>query len=129
MPITTIAGTAGRITGTITRGLIWAHRTINWAEVAAIVLHGLQVLIVLALLAGRATRRLWDALPGWSEQLGQCYRHLLVSRRAPTTPPAVHPLQALATELEQLSRSDLQRLAGSRRRLAKAQLISMALAC
>jgi hypothetical protein len=41
----------------------------------------------------------------------------------------VHPLQALATELEQLSRSDLQRLAGSRRRLAKAQLINMALAC
>lgn len=133
MSINTIAGTAGRIAGTITRGLIWAHHTIDWAEVAQIVIEGLKVLIVLTLLAGRATRRFWDALPGWSERIGKAYRRLLLpgtaSTAAPTAPPAVHPLQALATELEQLSRSDLQRLAGSRRRLAKAQLINMALAC
>jgi hypothetical protein len=128
MSITTIAGTAGRITGTAARDLIWAHQQIDWAEVAAIVLHGLQILIVLALLAGRAARRAWDALPAWSERLGQLYRHLLAPSTASTAPPAVHPLQALAAELEQLSRSELQRITGSRRKLAKTQLIGLALA-
>jgi len=129
----TLPATAGRIAGTAVRHLIWLERQIDWAEVGAIVLHGLQVLIVLTLLAGRATRRAWDALLQLSERMGRCYSRLLLpgtaSTAAPTAPPAVHPLQALATELEQLSRSDLQRLAGSRRRLSKAQLINMALAC
>lgn len=82
--ITTIAGAAGRITGTAARGLIWAHQTIDWAEVGAIVLQGLQILIVLTLLAGRATRRAWDALLGWSERLGRWYGALV----APATKQA-----------------------------------------
>ena len=73
---TTIAGAAGRITGAAARGLLWAYRTIDWAEVAEIVLHGLQILIVLTLLAGRATRRAWDALPVLSERLGRWYARL-----------------------------------------------------
>ena len=71
MTTTTFAGTAGRIVGT-------AVRQINWAEVGAIVLYGLQILIVLTLLAGRATRRAWDILPGLSEQLGRAYARLLL---------------------------------------------------
>jgi hypothetical protein len=80
MSINTIAGTAGRITGTAAKGLIWAHRTIDWAEVAQIVIEGLKVLVVLTLLAGRATRRqFWDNLPGWSEQVGRLYGQLLTN--------------------------------------------------
>ena len=63
MNTTTIAGTAGRLAGHAARGLIWAYREIDWAEVADVVLHGIKVLIVLTLLAGRLTRRAWDALP------------------------------------------------------------------
>lgn len=125
----TIPATAGRIAGTAVRHLIWLERQIDWAEVGAIVLHGLQVLIVLTLLAGRATRRAWDALLELSERLGRCYSRLLVRpAAAPVAPPLVHPLQPLARELEQLTRSELQRIAGCRRRLAKAQLVALALA-
>lgn len=124
----TIPATAGRIAGAAVRHLIWLERQIDWAEVGAIVLHGLQVLIVLTLLAGRATRRAWDALIDLSERLGRCYSALLASPAA-TAPPAVHPLQPLAIELEQLTRSELQRIAGCRRRLAKAQLVALAVAC
>lgn len=81
---TTWAGTAGRLTGAAARGLLWAYRTIDWAEVAEIVLHGLQILIVLTLLTGRATRRAWDALPVLSDRLSRWYAHLLV----PTTTTA-----------------------------------------
>lgn len=82
MNITAIAGTAGRITGTAARHLIALERQIDWAEVGAIVLHGLQVLIVLTLLAGRYTRRAWDALVPLSERLGKAYSRWLVG---PTT--------------------------------------------
>jgi hypothetical protein len=126
----TLPATAGRIAGTAVRHLIWLERQIDWAEVGAIVLHGLQVLIVLTLLAGRATRRAWDALLELSERMGRCYSRLLVrpAASAPVAPPLVHPLQPLAIELEQLTRSELQRIAGCRRRLAKAQLVALALA-
>lgn len=69
----TNAQIAGRVAGI---AYVHTRRTvalIDWAEVAAIVLHGLQVLIALTMLAGQMTRRAWDALPTLSEQLGQWY--------------------------------------------------------
>ncbi len=42
--------------------------------------------------------------------------------------PLEHPFMALATELEQLTRSQLQAMTGCRRKISKAQLIAMALA-
>lgn len=122
---TTWAGTAGRLAGTAARGLLWAYRTIDWAEVGAIVLHGLQILIVLTLLAGRATRRAWDALPVLSEQLGRWYARLLV----PTTTAAPAPcVISIRQELEQLSCRQIRQRYGIRRKLAKRQLIDLALA-
>lgn len=125
--INTIAGTAGRITGTIAR----VAQQIDWAEVAAIVLHGLQILIVLALLAGRATRRVWDALPAISERIGKAYARLII--RAPrivtiTIPPVVHPLAEIGAQLEQLTLKELQALAGTRRKVAKRQLVAQLVA-
>lgn len=133
MTITTIAGIAGRITGTAAKGLIWAHRTIDWAEVAQIVIEGLKVLIVLTLMAGRATRRFWDALPGWSEQLGRAYSRLLVGavetvQTVQQTVASIHPLATLAAEMEQLTRAELQAMAGTRRKLSKRQLVALMLA-
>lgn len=126
---TTWAGTAGRLTGAAARGLLWAYRTIDWAEVAEIVMHGLQILIVLTLLAGRATRRAWDALPVLSERLGCWYARLLLA----TTTALPAPAQAacvisIRQELEQLSCRQIRQRYGIRRKLAKRQLIELALA-
>jgi hypothetical protein len=139
MATTTWAGTAGRITGTAAKGMHWAHRQIDWAEVAQIVLHGLQALIALTLLAGRATRRAWDALPGLSERLGKAYARLLVG--PPPAPvvivtgparPVPQPIGPLATrhraDLEAMTCRQLMALTGTRRKLGKRQLLELALA-
>lgn len=127
---TTIAGTAGRITGTTIRGLLWANEQIDWAEVRAIVLQGLQVAIVLTLLAGRATRQAWDALPALSAKLGAIYARLIVpAATVIKAAPMVHPLAELGQQLEQLSRRELQALAGTRQNTAKRQLVALLVAC
>lgn len=93
--LTTIAGTAGRIAGTTARGLLWLNEQIDWAEVAQIVLQGLQILIVLTLLAGRYSRRAWDHLPVLSEQLGRWYAGLLVPAAVERAAAPLAPLQLL----------------------------------
>ena len=92
-------GCAGRIAGTAARGLQWAYETIDWAEVGQIVLEGIKVLIVFSLLAGRLTRRLWDALPGVSEQLGRRWAEVLApvpGQPMPAAPVPQQPIAALA---------------------------------
>lgn len=126
-----MAGGAGRIVGTTIRGLLWINAQIDWAEACAVALHGLQVLIVLALLAGRMTRHWWDALPGLSERLGCWYAGLVAS--APPVPvvrisPGVHPLAELGEQLEQLSCRELRELAGVRRKLSKRELVALLVA-
>ena len=111
--LTTIAGTAGRISGTTARGLLWLNEQIDWAEVAQIVLRGLQVLIVLTLLAGHYCRRAWDHLPALSEQLGRWYAGLMAPTAvelaaAPLTP--VQLLLAPITATMAAAREALERL-------------------
>lgn len=134
MSITT-AQRAGRIAGTTAKGLIWAYRTIDWAEVAQIVIQGLRILVVLALLAGRGTRRAWDALVPLSERIGRAYSRWLVTPETvrtvhvPVSAPKRAPhLQALEFELEQLMATphrQLMAMAGTRRKLSKRQLVAM----
>jgi hypothetical protein len=145
--ITTLAGTAGRITGTAAAGVIWVHRNTDWAEVGAVVLRGLQVAIVLTLLAGRYTRKAWDALPGLSEQLGRWYAERITPPDevidltglewpmpiqllpVPAYMPAAVPARVDARlSLESLTCAQLREITGIRRKLAKAQLIELALA-
>jgi len=83
------AAQLGALAGTAVRGLLWINDQIDWAEVAQIVIHGLKVLVVLTLLAGRATRRGWDGLLLASEHLGELYAAWI----APTAPRP--PLQRL----------------------------------
>lgn len=124
------AGAAGRVVGT-------AVALINWAEVLEIVLHGLKVLVVLCLLAGRATRRCWDALPILSERLGNAYAALiappLLVPAGPALPAPVAITEPMVTtrtaaELLQLTNRELRELVGTRKRLAKRELVAMALA-
>lgn len=99
---TPTAGDLGRMAGTLVRHLRWLNDQIDWAEVAAIVIHGLKILIVLTLLAGRATRRAWDGLPGFSERLGKAYAALLVPS-TPRGPQPAFPALPLVQELEVLA--------------------------
>jgi hypothetical protein len=127
MNTTTLAGHAGRFAGTTARILI---HEVDWAEVADLVIDCLKVAIVMALLAGRYTRRAWDALPGISEQLGRWYSRRLVAARATYAPVAVAARVTAdrATSLARLTNRQLMVLAGTRRRLPKAQLIQMVMA-
>lgn len=129
---TTLPAYAGRIAGAITRALIWAYREIDWAEAVALAIACLQVLIVALLLAGRATRHAWAALPGLSERLGRWYSRRLVGAARVTpagTPAPARPAPAAARrrDLEQLTHRQLMALAGTRRKLAKRQLIELAM--
>lgn len=136
MNVNTFAGTAGRALGTAARYARQLNDQIDWAEVAEIVLQGIKVLIVLALLAGRATRRAWDALVPLSERMGRWYAARIApsantteALAQPLPQPMAHPLMAIATELEALTRAELQALVGTRRKLSRQQLVAMALAC
>lgn len=107
---TTIAGHAGRITGHAVR----IARLIDWAEVADLAIACIKVLIVATLLAGRLTRRGWDALPGLSEQLGAWFSAQIIGWPLPQV------------TLAGMSCRDLQEFTGIRRKLAKRQLVAIA---
>jgi hypothetical protein len=147
MSTATLAGTAGRITGAATAGVIWVYKNTDWAAAWAVVLQGLKVAIVLTLLAGRITRRWWDALPGWSEQLGQWYADRITPPDelidltglpwpapiqflpAPAYIPAPVPARVeVRQQLEALTCRQLREITGIRRKMAKRQLIELALA-
>lgn len=131
---TAYAALAGRIAGT---AYAHARRTISlidWAEVGSIVLHGLQILIVLTLLAGRYTRRAWDTLLQLSEAMGKAYAAWIapapqvLASPAKQPIPAINPLLLIADDLASLTRRELQALTGCRRKLSKAQLVAIAIA-
>ena len=87
--------TTARILGTAYAYTRYAYSLIDWREVAAIVLHGLQVLIVMTLLAGRYTRRAWGSLLLFSERMGKAYSWLLLGDQ-PAPAPAVIQLDTLS---------------------------------
>lgn len=105
----------------------WAHAHIDWREVALIVVHGLKTLAVLAYVSAVEGRRL---LITCSAALGRWY----VGRLAPAAPvvivpPAVHPMALIAGDMESLTCRQLQALTGCRRKVRKAHLIALAVAC
>ena len=116
-----IAGAAGRTLGTAARYARQLNDQIDWAEVAQIVIQGLKVLVVLALLAGRYSRRAWDALVPLSEALGHRYAQLIGAYpevgASLAQPPAASPLEVIAAAaqqaLEPLPVVQLRRLARS----------------
>jgi hypothetical protein len=99
------------------------------ALIVACTLLLMQLAYDLGFLLGRAVHQRND-------QLSAIWRRLWVPdleqtqlNPAPAPLPAVHPLAALASELDGMTTRQLQQLTGCRRRLAKRQLIAIAIAC
>ena len=136
-------------------GIRWTWSQIDWRFVGAVVLDGLKVLTAFAITAARAAQ---PALIKASECLGHWYSRLLVEpAAAPLVAPAINPLMAticwrwtmegfstasgswrrslqdcllaMAEELEQLTCNQLRLLTGTRSKLAKRQLVAIAVAC
>ena len=110
--------------------------------------HPIEVLLVVALLALEAAATLARAVlvpavallltlarwrPAASPDRGIAAHSLRdqesPDRGMPPQAPMVHPLQALAAELQALSCRQLMALAGTRRKLPKTQLIALVAAC
>lgn len=81
----TIARTLGTAYG-YTR---YTASLIDWSEVQEIVIEGIKILIVMVLLAGRATRQAWESLIAASERLGKIYARLIVGTTPTTTTAAI----------------------------------------
>jgi hypothetical protein len=100
-------------------GVSWLLSQIDWAEVFATVAAGARVLIAAVITLSITAHQL---------VIGTSAALLVRTADAPAAAPLQHPLAAVAAELEQLTRSQLQTLTGCRRKLPKAQLIALALA-
>jgi hypothetical protein len=114
---------------TALEGLRWLHGQIDWAEVGQIIWHGLIALAVATYVAGEFTGR---ALHTTNARLARCWAGRLAPAAmpaAPATPPALHPLAQVGADLALLSNAQLRRITGTRGRLAKAQLVALAVAC
>ena len=102
-------------------------RLIDWRFVAAVVFDCLKVLAVAAYVAAVMARR---GLITASAALGRRYAAAVVPiAPAVVVPPISHPAAVIAGELSALTCAQLRALTGCRRKLPKAQLIALALAC
>lgn len=127
---TILFATAGRVTG-----LAYAHTRrvvalIDWAEVAAIVWHGLVTLAVMTYLAGEFTGRTLHQL---NDRLTAVWSRLWapqpeVSAKPAAKPilaaPVQHPLAMLADELMLCTRRELNAITGIRSKAAKHALVA-----
>lgn len=111
-------------------GISWLVASIDWQEVRATVRHGLITLIALVITAWQCAIPL---LVRCSEAIGRRYAAWLLGTAQPTirrqAAPHIQPLHQLADDLHALSRHQLQAITGCRRKLPKAQLVALALAC
>jgi len=135
--INTTAGTAGRLLGTAYAHTRRTVELIDWAEVSAIVLHGIVTTAILVYLAGEYTGRTLHRL---NDALSRVWVALWVPEPAPVAeptaepvqpvlaPPATHPLATLADDLQALSCNQLRQLLGTKRRCSKRELVMLALA-
>ena len=98
-------------------GISWLNAQIDWAFVAGTVVDCLKV-IAAALFT--VVTLLWDARR----------RYLAANTITPVTvAPVIRPLAMVATDLQQLTCSEIRRTYGLRQKTSKARLIGAALAC
>lgn len=129
MKSTTFAGTAGHALGTIVRSLLWFNAQIDWQFSLEIAIETLKSVICLVFVAGQISREGWEWILKSSEQLGRWYAAKIVPaapRQSPLMPPHIHPLALMADELAALTARELREIVCSRRKLAKTQLIALA---
>ncbi|MEY4443738.1 MAG: hypothetical protein RL442_2738 [Pseudomonadota bacterium] len=108
----------------------WLLSQIDWAEVRATVAAGARVLIAAVITLALTAHQLVITT---SAAMGRRYAALLTAPAPAAMAPAAlaplqHPLATVATELELLTRRELQALTGCRRKLPKAQLVTLAVA-
>lgn len=121
----------GRLAWPAIHWLAAVARLIDWRLVAAVVFDGLKILAA-AVVAAVVTCH--AALISASERLGKLYAASIASM--PDAPkvavaavaPIVHPLALIASDLESLTAKQLREITGSRRKVAKAQLVAAWLA-
>ena len=114
---------AGRLLWPVIHGVAAVCKLIDWAEVGATVLACLKVLVAAGVTLAQMAL---PALVRLSAALGKAYACLLV--KPAVVAPAIHPLAAMAEELEAMTCKQLQALIGTRRKCRKAELVAMALA-
>jgi hypothetical protein len=115
----------GRIAWPVIHWTIATLRLIDWRIVAVVVFDCAKVLAVAAYVAAVMARRGLIAL---SAAMGRRYSAAMVPA-APIAPAAYHPAAVIAADLSALTCAQLRALTGCRRKLPKAQLIALALAC
>lgn len=136
----TTAGFIGHATGTACRKLLDLNALIDWSEVFTIVWRGLITLAIMTYWAGRFARQAWDQLIKFSERMGQAYARFITTTKATMhnpiavpsiapIAPIVHPLAVIAHDLEELTVKQLQTMLQTNKRLRKAQLVALAVAC
>lgn len=117
----------GRILWPVIRFTIATLRLIDWRIVAAVVFDCLKVLAVAAYVAAVMARRGLIAL---SAAMGRRYSAAVVPiAPAVVAPPISHPAAMIAADLSALTCAQLRALTGCRRKIRKADLIALALAC
>lgn len=112
-------------------------RQIDWRYAATV---ALECAVAVAVICWVTLKWSHKALIAASATLGRLYAALIATegkalvtvtprRRTVMAPAFVHPLAELATELEQLTRRELQELTGSKRKAAKRELAAQLIAC
>lgn len=114
----------GRIAWPVIHFTVATLRLIDWRFVAVVVFDCAKVLAIAAYVAAVMARR---GLIVLSAAMGRCYS-AAVAPIAPAAPAAYHPAAMIAGELSALTCAQLRALTGCRRKIRKADLISLAIA-
>ena len=90
--------------------------TTDWAPYIERIVRTVAVVLVAVYAAGYCCGE-------WLHRLNDDITAMVV-RRQPVAPPLVHPLMAVAADLEQLTHRELRAITGIRRKASKAQLVA-----
>ena len=119
----------GRIAWPVIHFTVATLRLIDWRIVAAVVIDCLKVLAVAAYVAAvMAHRALIDASAAMGRRYAATVAPAAPIAPAVVVPPISHPAAMIAGELSALTCAQLRALTGCRRKIRKADLITLAIA-
>jgi hypothetical protein len=93
--------------------------TTDWAPHIERIVRAVAAALVAVYVAGYCCGK-------WLHRLNDRITSVIVKRAAPAVAPLMHPLLAVAADLEQLTCRELHAITGIRRKTSKAQLIAAA---
>jgi hypothetical protein len=65
----------------------------------------------------------------WVHALNDAIANMIKPAPAPMAPPAIHPLMAIADDMQTYTVKQLQAMVGTKRRMRKAELIAQLVTC